>query len=161
MAEKEGLTLVVFSGDKDKVLAALMMASGALAMGQPVTLFFTFWGISLLRKKRPQAKGKLFVQKIFGYLLPKGTEHLPLSRLNFLGIGSFLMNYLLKKKKLSSISDLLKILKEGGTTFYICSTCLEMLGIQLEELEPFFVEKQCGAAKFIEIAMQSGLCLFI
>lgn len=159
--EDNGLVMMVFSGDMDRVFAALSIASGALASGDNVTLFFTLWGSNLLRKKAPQSKDKLFLQKMFGWMLPKGMGRLPLTRMNFLGVGPLLMKWLMKQTGTISPNELLAQLKKSGAQIYCCTTSMEIMGIKKEELIDDIDIKFCGAVKFMATVVNAKNAMFI
>lgn len=161
--QKQGVFFIIFSGDLDKIIAALNLALGSISMGQQVTFFFTFWGTTVLRKPGPQAKGKLFLQKLFGWLMPKGASKLLLSRLNFLGIGPWLLKILMKQLKKQDVAELLRIIFEHNVKVHVCSLTLDILGIKQEELIdiPNQSDECWGTAKVMETAQQSSVTLFI
>jgi len=157
---KDQLAIIVFSGDMDKVMASLIIATGAAAMGTEVTLFFTFWGTSVLKKDAPQKKEKLLLQKMFGWMMPKGPKKLPLSKMNFCGAGPKMMNVLMKKYNTASISELIEVAEESEIQFYICQMSMDLMGIKKEEIQPIKNLSYCGVAKFLEIS-DGGKTLFI
>ena len=130
----KGKTLVVFDGDLDKVLASLVIANGALAMGRPVTMFFTFWGLTALRKRHPAPVGKTFVEKMFGWMLPRGVSRLKLSKLHFGGAGTAMMKGVMRRKKIDSVEELLRKAIDGGAKLVACSMSMDVMGIRPEEL---------------------------
>jgi peroxiredoxin family protein len=157
---QDKLSLIVFSGDMDKVMASFIIATGAAAMGTEVTLFFTFWGTSVLKKSEPQKRDKLFLQKMFGWMMPKGSKKLPLSKMNFCGAGPKMMNMLMKKYNTASISELLEVAQDCDINFYICQMSMDLMGIKKDELLPIKNLDYCGVAKFLEIS-DGGKTLFI
>ena len=103
-------TLIVFSGDFDKAMAALIIANGAAAMGDDVTMFFTFWGLNIIRKsEKVKVGGKSFLQGMFGKMMPRGTGKLPLSKMNFWGMGTPMMRLIMKQGKAMSLDALIAI----------------------------------------------------
>lgn len=130
----KGKTLVVFDGDLDKLLASLVIANGALAMGRPVTMFFTFWGLAALRKKRPGRIEKTFVEKMFGWMLPRGIGQAALSKLDFCGAGRAMMKWVMRRKKIDSAEELLRKAIAGGAKLVACSMSMDVMGIRPEEL---------------------------
>ena len=127
-------TIVLFSNDMDKVLASLIIANGALAMGKKVTIFFTFWGLSVLRKPVKTAVAKKFIEKIFDFMLPRGVSRLPLSKMNMMGLGSSMMRDLMKDKKVPSVQELLNSLQSGGAELVACQMSMDIMGFKREEL---------------------------
>jgi len=133
-ASGDGATLVVFSGELDKALASLVIANGAAAMGGKVTLFFTFWGLNVLRRDNPPALDKSFMDKMFGWMLPRGVNKLPLSKMHFFGAGTAMMKDRMKSKNLPSLPGLLADAQKAGVRMVACSMSMEAMGIREEEL---------------------------
>ncbi|MEZ0536824.1 DsrE/DsrF/DrsH-like family protein [Caldicellulosiruptoraceae bacterium PP1] len=152
-------TIIVFSNDLDKVMASLVIATGAAAMGDEVTMFFTFWGLNVLRDAKKKAGGKSFLEKMFGMMMPKGVDKLPLSKLNFLGIGPRLMKYMMKKKNVNSLPQMLKEAQELGVKFIACSMSMDVMGIKKEELIDGV--EIGGVATYLGEASEAGVNLFI
>ncbi len=157
---RKGATIVVFSGEMDKVMAALVIANGAAAMGGQVTLFFTFWGINALRKEHavPTAP-KSFLDKMFGWMLPRGLGKLPLSKMNFAGAGRAMMNYQMRSKNLPNLPGLLGAAKLSGIRLVVCSMSMEAMGILPEELIDGV--EFGGVADYLNQSEQSGTNLFV
>lgn len=128
----EGVTIVVFSGDLDKAIAAFIIANGALAMDKKVTMFFTFWGLSILKKENLGKKS--FIEKMFAMMLPKNSEKLPVSKMNFLGIGAKLIRWTMKKKNIMSLEELMRKSIESGANITACTMSMEVMGITQKEL---------------------------
>jgi peroxiredoxin family protein len=158
---EDKLAIIVFSGEMDKVMASFIIATGAAAMGMEVHLFFTFWGTSVLKADRPQAGGKSLLQRMFGWMVPKGPEALPLSRLNFGGAGPAMMKTLMRRHKTASIAELITVAIETGVHFHICTMSMELMGIQPQELRTIEGLDYCGVAKFLEVADRGKHTLFI
>ena len=153
-----GQTIVVFSNDLDKALAALIIANGAKAAGKDVTLFFTFWGLNILRKPQSRVK-KVIIDKMFGLMMPKGTEKLTLSKMNMLGAGSLMMKWVMKQKNVSTLNELLTQAREAGIKFIACNMSMDVMGIKPEELIDGV--EIGGVAKYIEESSYSNSNLFI
>lgn len=153
-----GQTIVVFSNDLDKALAALIIANGAKAAGKDVTLFFTFWGLNILRKPQSRVK-KGIIDKMFGLMMPKGTEKLTLSKMNMLGAGSLMMKWIMKQKNVSTLNELLTQAREAGIKFIACNMSMDVMGIKPEELIDGV--EIGGVAKYIEESSYSNSNLFI
>lgn len=128
----DAMTIVVFSGDLDKAIAAFIIANGALAMGKKVTMFFTFWGLSILRKRSLPNKSKL--EKIFDMMLPKNSQGLPLSKINFLGMGAKMIRDIMNRKNIMSLEELMKKSIEDGANLVACTMSMDVMGIKEEEL---------------------------
>jgi len=127
-------TLVVFSGDFDKVTAAFIIANGARTMNSEVTMFFTFWGINALRKNENIKVKKNFIEKMFGFMMPKGADKLSLSSMNMLGAGLFMIKGIMKKKNVLSLPELIKTALENGVKIVVCTMSMDLMGIKKEEL---------------------------
>ena len=153
-----GQTIVVFSNDLDKALAALIIANGAKAAGKDVTLFFTLWGLNILRKPQSRVK-KGIIDKMFGLMMPKGTEKLTLSKMNMLGAGSLMMKWVMKQKNVSTLNELLTQAREAGIKFIACNMSMDVMGIKPEELIDGV--EIGGVAKYIEESSYSNSNLFI
>ena len=128
----DAMTIVVFSGDLDKAIAAFIIANGALAMGKKVTMFFTFWGLSILRKRSLPNKSKL--EKMFDMMLPKNSQGLPLSKMNFLGMGAKMIRDIMNRKNIMSLEELMKKSIEDGANLVACTMSMDVMGIKEEEL---------------------------
>ena len=157
---RDGVSLVVFSGDLDKAMASLIIANGALAMGSKVTVFFTFWGLNLLRKPDAPTPKKSLIDAAFGFMLPKGVGRANrLSNMNFLGAGGRLMRKVMRDKRVDDPADLLASLVSGGATLVACQMSMDVMGLRREEL--IDAVEIGGVATFLEAARESGTTLFI
>lgn len=156
-----GMAVLIFSNDFDKIMAVINMAAATTSMGMPCHLYFTFWGTSFLRKKKMDNKGKLFLQKMFSWMLPKGPKELPISRMNFLGIGPRLMRLLMKQTKQPSMEDLWKILVDSGINVIMCTPTMDIMGIKKDEIIELPNLKFGGAATFINLAAKSKVSFVI
>ncbi len=157
---KQGATLVVFSQEMDKVMASLVIANGAAAMGGPVTMFFTFWGLNALRKDAPPAvSGKTFMDKVFGWMMPRGVHKLPLSNMHMAGMGARLMKGRMKARNLPNLPGLLRDAVDAGTRIVACSMSMDAMGIQREELIDGI--EIGGVADFLGSANKSPVNMFI
>jgi peroxiredoxin family protein len=155
------LSMIVFSGDMDKVLASLVIATGAVAMGMDVVMFFTFWGTPLLRDKKKKVGGKDLMGKMFGAMLPKGACEVKLSKMNMGGISTAMMKSLMKKKNVASIEEMLDMAAELGVRIYVCEMSMDLMGFKREEMIDYPHMNFCGVAKFLEEAKNSKIQLFI
>jgi len=133
-ATKEGTTLVVFSGDFDKAMASFIIANGAVAMGKTVTMFFTFWGLNILRKKDSPKVNKGFIEKMFGIMMPQGASKLQLSKMNMGGMGAKMMKGVMTSKKVDSLETLIEKALAGGVNIVACTMSMDVMGIKQEEL---------------------------
>ncbi|MDD4368499.1 MAG: FAD-dependent oxidoreductase [Oscillospiraceae bacterium] len=132
--KSEGKTLIVFSNDLDRVLASFIIANGAAAMGRPVTMFFTFWGLTVLRKPQAQAVKKTFIEGMFGRMLPRGSNKLKLSKLNMGGMGTAMMKKIMAEKHVSSLEELIQQAIKAGVKIVACTMSMDIMGIKAEEL---------------------------
>ncbi len=155
------LSMIVFSGDMDKVLASLVVATGAVAMGMDVVMFFTFWGTPILRDKNKKVGGKDLMGKMFGAMLPKGACEVKLSKMNMGGMGTAMMKSLMKKKNVASIEEMLELAAELGVRIYVCEMSMDLMGFKREEMIDYPNLNFCGVAKFLEEAQNSKIQLFI
>ncbi len=130
----QGKTIIVFDGDMDKVLASFIIANGALAMGRPVTMFFTFWGLTALRRPEKKPVKKSFVEGMFGGMLPRGAGKLKLGRMNMGGMGTAMMKRVMKDKNIDSLEALMKKAMDMGVRIIACSMSMDVMGIRKEEL---------------------------
>ena len=130
--DNSNMTMVVFSGDLDKAIAAFIIANGALIMGKKVTMFFTFWGLSILKKKNLAKKS--FIEKMFAMMLPKNSQDLPVSKMNFFGIGAKMIRSVMKKKNIMSLEELIKKAIDSGVNITACTMSMDVMGISEEEL---------------------------
>jgi peroxiredoxin family protein len=162
--QEDAVSIICFSGEWDKLFAALTIAGGSLAMGKEVHLFFTFWGINALRKKNGSTNGnnkKSMAQSMLAQILPSGPGSAKLSHLNFGGLGKWMMKKIMKKNGVDDIDILFNEVQEMGAHFHICDTTAELFGIQCTELSDLKNVDQCGVATFLSIAQKSKTVLFI
>lgn len=155
----EGKTLVVFSGDLDKVLASFIIANGAAAMGRPVTMFFTFWGLNALRKSNHVKVKKSVMDQLFGMMMPRGSKKLKLSKMNMAGMGTAMMKKVMKDKNVDSLETLMKHAQESGIRLVACTMSMDVMGIKKEELIDGV--EFAGVASYLGDAEQSNVNLFI
>ena len=155
----DGKTMVVFSGDLDKALASFIIANGAAAMGRPVTMFFTFWGLNILRKREKQPVKKSFIEKMFGAMMPRGTEKLKLSKMNMGGMGTKMMRSVMKEKNVDSLETLMRQAIDSGVKLVACTMSMDVMGIREEELIDGV--ELAGVASYLGDAEKSNVNLFI
>lgn len=155
----QGKTMVVFSGDLDKVLASFIIANGAAAMGRPVTMFFTFWGLNALRKPEKQSVKKPFIEKMFGAMMPRGVKKLTLSRMNMAGMGTAMMKKVMADKNVDSLEELMKQAMANGVKLVACTMSMDVMGITKEELIDGV--ELAGVASYLGDAEESNVNLFI
>ncbi|MCI1273302.1 MAG: FAD-dependent oxidoreductase [Clostridiaceae bacterium] len=153
-----GQTIVVFSNDLDKALASFIIANGAKASGKDVTMFFTFWGLNILRKSNVNVK-KGFIDSMFGLMMPKGPDKLTLSKMNMGGMGSAMMKWVMKNKNISTLNELIKQAQDSGIKFIACNMSMDVMGIKPEELIDGV--EIGGVAKYISESNTANSNLFI
>lgn len=131
---KDGKTIVVFSGDLDKAIASFIIANGAAAMGKKVTMFFTFWGLNILRKEESVDVSKSLIEKGFGWMMPRGSKKLQLSKMNMAGIGAKMIRKVMRDKNVESLESLIDEAKANGINLVACTMSMDVMGIKEEEL---------------------------
>lgn len=155
------LSMIVFSGDLDKILASFVIATGAVAMGMEVVMFFTFWGTPVLRDKKKSGGKKDLMGTMFGAMLPKGSCSVKLSKMNMGGMGTAMMKSLMKKKNVATLEEMMEMAGEMGVQIYVCEMSMDLMGFKREEMIDYPDMEFCGVAKFLEEAMDSKIQLFI
>lgn len=156
---QENATIVVFSGELDKALAAMIIAQGAIAGGKKVTLFFTFWGLNALRKAGKVHTKKNLVEKMFGWMMPRGANKLPLSSMNMLGMGPLMIKSIMKQKNVDNIELMIQKSLGLGVKFIACTMSMELMGIKEEELIEGI--EYAGVGSYITSNENVGTTLFI
>ncbi|MDI3481800.1 MAG: hypothetical protein PWQ97_1455 [Tepidanaerobacteraceae bacterium] len=152
-------TIIVFSGDLDRAMAAFIIATGAAAMGDDVTMFFTFWGLNILRKAKKVQVKKDFLERMFGAMMPRGPEKLGLSRMNFGGLGAKMMRYIMKKKNVNTLTELMENARALGVKIIACTMSMDVMGIRKEELIDGI--DFAGVATYLGEADEANVNLFI
>lgn len=155
----EGKTIIVFSGDLDRVLASFIIANGAAAMGRPVTMFFTFWGLTALRKAEKQTIKKSLMEAMFGIMLPRGSKKLKLSKMNMGGMGTAMMKKIMNDKKVDSLETLIQKAMNSGVKIVACTMSMDVMGIRPEELIDGV--ELGGVGAYLGDAEESNVNLFI
>ncbi|ADL54363.1 FAD-dependent oxidoreductase [Gallionella capsiferriformans] len=159
-ATRDKLTLVVFSDDLDKVMASMIIANGALAMGKPVSLFFTFWGLDVLRRENAPARDKPMMDRMFSSMLPSGVDHLnSISKMDMHGLGAKMIRKVMHDKGVETPGHLLQSLVDGGAQMIACQMSMDVMGIHQSELIDGV--EIGGVAAFLGEASESGTTLFI
>lgn len=158
-APEDRVAIVVFSGDLDRVLAAFIIATGAAAMGQQVSLFFTFWGLSALKKGGTEFSGKTFHQKAMALMSPSSSRDLPVSKMNYFGVGAKMLRSMMQVKHVSSLEDMMSLARELGVRMIACEMSRDVMGIHESELAEGL---ECGGvASFLADSLKSRTSLFI
>ena len=160
-ANPSELSMVVFSGDLDKALAAMIIANGAAAMDLPVSIFFTFWGLNILRREGPvHVTGKkTMVESMFGRMMPRGAGELQISKMKMGGLGTRMIKREMVKKHVAPLAKLIQSAQEQGVRFIACTMSMDLMGIHKEELLPGIRYGNVGS--FIDAADRSRITLFI
>lgn len=158
-ASQNDKTFVVFSGDLDKTIAAFIMANGAAAMGRKVTMFFTFWGLNILRRPEKVSVTKSLKERMFGLMMPRGTKNLGLSRMNLGGMGAKMIRGIMKEKGVSSLEELIDSARAHGVRLAACQMSMNIMGIHKEELIDGV--ELGGVSTFLGSGEQSDMSLFI
>jgi peroxiredoxin family protein len=157
---KNKLTIIVFSGDLDKALAAFNLAIGAASSGMAVTLFFTFWGLNIIKKNAGTIKSKGVMLKMLNAMNRGGTKRLPLSKFHMLGMGKWMIGRLMRNIKFPPAEELLHMAKDLGVRFVACTTTMGMMGIGKEAFIPE-VDAFAGVATYLAEAGEGNINLFI
>ncbi|MBU0686242.1 MAG: DsrE/DsrF/DrsH-like family protein [Candidatus Margulisbacteria bacterium] len=157
--EKEKFNIVVFSGDMDKVLAAFILATTAASMGMETSMFFTFWGLNVLRKKK-LTSGKNILQKMMNFMNQGGASRLSLSKFNMLGMGPAMMKVLMKQAKVPSIEEFIKTAKGLGVKLIACTTTFSFMGFEKDDFIDG-IDSYAGAATFMGMACEGKVSYFI
>ncbi len=158
-AAQEGTTMVVFNGDLDRAIATFIIANGAAASGKKVTLFFTFWGLNIIRKPEHVPAAKSFMDRMFGFMLPRGSKKLPLSRMKMLGLGAPMIRKVMKAKQISSLEELMETAVAQGVEIVACQMSMDVMGIKQEGLIDGAAVG--GVGYYLGKANRSGINLFI
>ena len=158
---KDQLSMAIVSGDMDKILAAMIISLAAAAMDTQVKLFFSFWALAALRDPKKRPKGKDFISKMFGMMLPKSRNHLKLSNMNMAGMGPVMIKSLMKKKNVMSLNEMFAQAAELGIEITVCEMSMDLMGFKKEEIIDYPHLTYAGAATFVTDAGESSMQLFI
>jgi len=154
-----GKTIICFSNDLDKAMATFIIANGAAAMGGPVTIFFTFWGLNILRKPTTPRVNKSLLDRMFGAMMPKGPERLKLSKMNMGGLGTKMMKHVMRSKNVDTLPGLIKSAQDAGVRLVACAMSMDVMGIKKEELIDGV--EVAGVASYLGTAQEANVNLFI
>ncbi|OCS84721.1 DsrE/DsrF/DrsH-like family protein [Caryophanon tenue] len=157
--EKKKTTIVLFSGDYDKAMAAYIIANGAAAYDHEVTIFHTFWGINALRKQEPVHVQKGFLEKMFAKMMPRGAEKLGLSNMNMAGMGPKMIKHVMNKHNALTLTQLIDMAQEQDIKLITCTMTMDLLGLQKEELLDGI--EYAGVAAYLADAEDGNVNLFI
>jgi NADPH-dependent 2,4-dienoyl-CoA reductase/sulfur reductase-like enzyme/peroxiredoxin family protein/TusA-related sulfurtransferase/rhodanese-related sulfurtransferase len=156
---EQSKTIIVFSSDLDKAIASFIIATGAAAMGSKVTMFFTFWGLNVLRRSNAVSVKKTIVERMFGWMMPRGAGKLSLSKMHMAGAGTWMIKDIMKKKNVSSLPELIQTALSSGVRLVGCTMTMDLMGIKKEELIDGV--ELGGVAMYLERAEQGNVNLFI
>ena len=159
-AEKEKMTIVVCSGELDKALAAFIIATTGASMGMDVTMFFTFWGLNILKKNEGSLGGKGLMKRMLNWMNRGGSKRLKLTHFHMFGLGTAMMKKFMKENNVPSIDEFIKMAKDMGVKLIPCSTTCSVMGVGPEAFREE-VGSLAGAAFFLGEARQSKVTLFI
>lgn len=159
MTEKKKTTIILFSGDYDKAMAAYIIANGAAAYDHEVTVFHTFWGLNALRKDEPISLKKGFLEKMFAKMMPRGSDKMGLSNMNFAGMGPKMIKHVIKKHNAMSLPNLIELAQEQEIKLIACTMTMDLLGLQQEELLDGI--EYAGVAAYLAEAEDGNVNLFI
>jgi NADPH-dependent 2,4-dienoyl-CoA reductase/sulfur reductase-like enzyme/peroxiredoxin family protein/rhodanese-related sulfurtransferase/TusA-related sulfurtransferase len=152
-------TMVIFSGDLDKAIAGFIIANGAASMGHKVTMFFTFWGLNILRKDNAPKVKKNLIERMFGFMMPRGAKQLTLSKMHMGGMGTAMIKGIMKKKNVASLPELIQTALDNGVRVQACQMSMDLMGIRREELLDNI--ETVGVATFIHSSDDSNATIFI
>ncbi len=152
-------TLIVFSGDLDRAMAAMIIANGSAAMGNEVTMFYTFWGLNLLRKPEKVKVEKTFMDKMFGRMMPRGPEKAKLSKMHMGGMGTRMMKNTMTKKNVQTLPQLMESAQALGVKMVACTMSMDVMGITKEELIDDI--EYAGVASYLAEADEGNVNLFV
>lgn len=159
MTEKKRTTIILFSGDYDKAMAAYIIANGAAAYDHEVTIFHSFWGLNALRKDEPISFKKGFLEKMFAKMMPRGSDKMGLSNMNFAGMGPKMIKHVMKKHNAMSLPNLIELAQEQEIKLIACTMTMDLLGLQQEELLDGI--EYAGVAAYLAEAEDGNVNLFI
>lgn len=159
-SKPEKVTIVLLSGDLDRAMAAFIIATGAAAMGMQVTMFFTFWGLNTIRKKGAASSAKDWLRRMFGVLNKGGADSLPLSRFHFGGLGTRMMQKVMKQNRMPGVPELMETAMDLGVRFIACTTTMGLMGITKDTLIEG-IDQFAGVTTYLAEAKQGSVNLFI
>jgi peroxiredoxin family protein len=155
----DAATIIVFSGDLDKVLAGFVLATGAAAAGLETSMFFTFWGLSVLKKKGAVPGPKNLMEKMFAMMTPGSSRELGTSKMNYFGMGAVMLRKMMKDKQIASLEELIALARELDVKMIACTMSMDAMGVSREELVDGLTYG--GVATYMADAVRSRVTLFI
>jgi len=160
--QKEKLTIAVLSGDLERALAAFMLATTGASMGMEVNMFFTFWGLNIIKKNEGSLKSKGMMRKMLNLMNRGGSKRLKLSRFNMLGIGTWMMKLLMKDTNMPSVEQFITMARDMGVNMIACTTTCGVMGLPADTGSfRDEIQTMAGAAYFLNEARKSSVTLFI
>ncbi len=159
MSETKRTTIVLFSGDYDKAMAAYIIANGAAAYDHQVTIFHTFWGLNALRKEELVPVKKGLLEKVFGKMMPRGADKMGISKMNFAGMGPKMIKHVIKKHNAMTLPQLIELAEEQDIKLVACTMTMDLLGLQEKELMDGI--GYGGVAAYLGDAQEGNVNLFI
>lgn len=158
--EKEKATIILFSGELDKALASFVLSTSAASIGMDVTMFFTFWGLNIIKKNPPFMKGSGIMEKMLSVMNRGGVSRAPMSKLNMLGMGPWMLNKMMKAKNVPNLKEFLQLAIDLKVRLVACEMSMTVMGIKKEDLINE-VESVVGAVSYLSNAKEAKLNLFI
>ena len=155
----DAATIIVFSGDLDKVLAAFVLATGAAAAGLQTSMFFTFWGLAALKKKGAAGGPKNIMEKMFAVMTPSSSESLGTSKMNYFGMGAVMLRKMMKDKQIATLEELMALAREMDVKMIACTMSMDAMGVSQEELQDGLTYG--GVATYMADAVRSRVTLFV
>jgi len=155
----DAATIIVFSDELDKVLAAFVLATGAAAAGLKTSMFFTFWGLSALKKKDASGGPKNIMERMFALMTPSSTESLPTSKMNYFGMGALMLRKMMKDKQIATLEELVALARELDVKFIACTMSMDAMGVSQAELMDGLTYG--GVATYMADAVRSRVTLFV
>lgn len=158
--EKKNVTIVVFSGDLDKAMAAFIIATSAASMGMKVNMFFTFWGLNVIKKEGGLIKGDTFMQKMMNFMNYGHAKKLAMSKFNFAGAGPIMLKQMMGNKNVPTLKEFIELASQMGVKFYPCEMSMTVMGLKKED----FIDdcdEVIGAVSYLSDAKDSAVNLFI
>jgi peroxiredoxin family protein len=159
-SKPDKVTIVLLSGDMDRAMAAFIIATGAAAMGMQVTVFFTFWGLNAIRRQGAASSAKDWLRRMFGLLNKGGADSLPLSRFHFWGLGTKMMQQVMKQNRMPGVPELMETALDLGVRFIACTTTMGLMGITKDTLIEG-IDQFAGVTTYLAEAKQGSVNLFI
>ena len=155
----DAATIIVFSGDLDKVLAGFVLATGAAAAGLETSMFFTFWGLSALKKKGAAGGQKNLMEKMFAIMTPSSSESLGTSKMNYFGMGAVMLRKMMKDKQIATLEELMALARDLNVKMIACTMSMDAMGVTKDELMDDLAYG--GVATYMADAVRSRVTLFI